>query len=585
MGLEAYKQKTNEGADSQKPLARLELKSDVRSTQAVHDVLSRLTADDLAHKQVRDTLVNVPKSAQVVDLTAYRERRVMMPEKQEASVVANDNEKTLVFVRKEAQPVSAREQTDVSRQAEKLREKQQWLEERNRQLQTAVVMIRDLRAQIAQAQAEEQKKSVFTKGWGRVKSWFGGKSEEYTPPDIFLTLRARFTQFDDQELRALIKNTDQVTSNPNLSHAMTSGGEKVLDATGQDARVYSLGLVGEGGIAQVKDAVIQRDDQLVTAVVKRAHREAITGQDVKKDTDAHSLNQAREQAFAVEAWNAQRYLRDPIPYVVRPLLVSQRQPGQVPMIAYEKVTDDRGKTSDFDTVAFNDNVPPSQKFAVFSYAADGLAELHKRGLVHMDFKPGNVMMDKGGKVKIIDPGSMFSIEDQIALTPGSTPQTSFVTKTFEVGGKRQEINLGYTPGYYDVAQIAKSQELGLSLRDADRRALGMSLLDLLAGSQLIPSEATDLTSGFTERAAFNASYLRRQSGIEENIFPPPSARDMYRLAHSLINYTDGRPQLPLDQVAMQIRQLAQRMSKEIDPIFKRVNMQPSQPVMPYLQAA
>ncbi|MEM7784631.1 MAG: serine/threonine-protein kinase [Planctomycetota bacterium] len=42
---------------------------------------------------------------------------------------------------------------------------------------------------------------------------------------------------------------------------------------------------------------------------------------------------------------------------------------------------------------------------------DALAAMHRHGIVHGDIKPGNIMLKRSGKSKIIDIGSAFDVED------------------------------------------------------------------------------------------------------------------------------------------------------------------------------
>ena len=62
-----------------------------------------------------------------------------------------------------------------------------------------------------------------------------------------------------------------------------------------------------------------------------------------------------------------------------------------------------------------------QAVDIFLQVAQGLAHMHGRGFVHADIKPNNVLVDDGGKVKIIDLGqacAIGTIKKRIQGTPG-----------------------------------------------------------------------------------------------------------------------------------------------------------------------
>ena len=60
--------------------------------------------------------------------------------------------------------------------------------------------------------------------------------------------------------------------------------------------------------------------------------------------------------------------------------------------------------------------PPRQAAAWVRDVARGLAELHGRGLVHRDVKPGNVLLDADGRARLGDLGLVRSLEEQQRLT-------------------------------------------------------------------------------------------------------------------------------------------------------------------------
>jgi len=103
--------------------------------------------------------------------------------------------------------------------------------------------------------------------------------------------------------------------------------------------------------------------------------------------------------------------------------------------------------------------------------SEALAEVHANGLLHLDIKPGNVMVDLKGRAVLIDFG---------------------VSKRFDDGSGNEQLTtttmLGYTPGYAPLEQMDQD---GSELTPAsDIYALGATLYRLLSGET--PPAATAL---------------------------------------------------------------------------------------------
>ena len=73
---------------------------------------------------------------------------------------------------------------------------------------------------------------------------------------------------------------------------------------------------------------------------------------------------------------------------------------------------------------------PDNKFPVwqshdyFTQLLDGLAHLHSKGIIHKDIKPGNLLLDQAGVLKIADFGvceqlSLFAEDDTIVTSQGN----------------------------------------------------------------------------------------------------------------------------------------------------------------------
>lgn len=71
-------------------------------------------------------------------------------------------------------------------------------------------------------------------------------------------------------------------------------------------------------------------------------------------------------------------------------------------------------------------LPSAQLLEVARQIAEGLREAHEAGVLHRDIKPGNIMIDAKGRVKILDFGMAVVTGHERA--PGE-PEESFVTRT------------------------------------------------------------------------------------------------------------------------------------------------------------
>ncbi len=100
-------------------------------------------------------------------------------------------------------------------------------------------------------------------------------------------------------------------------------------------------------------------------------------------------------------------------------------------------------------------------------AARGLASAHASGLIHRDIKPGNLMLNPQGVIKILDMG-LARIQDDIAQ-PTDKTQDSPLTSFGQILG---------TPDYMAPEQWENTQAVGAR---TDLYALGCALFLLLVG--------------------------------------------------------------------------------------------------------
>jgi len=113
----------------------------------------------------------------------------------------------------------------------------------------------------------------------------------------------------------------------------------------------------------------------------------------------------------------------------------------------------------------------TETLAVFADAARGLHAAHEAGIVHRDFKPGNVLVGRDGRARVADFGLARSLSDAAGR---------------EVAG---------TPGYMAPEQ-RRGQPIG---PPADQYAFAVSLYEALHGHR--PGWSTTTRSGTSEEAS------------------------------------------------------------------------------------
>lgn len=104
---------------------------------------------------------------------------------------------------------------------------------------------------------------------------------------------------------------------------------------------------------------------------------------------------------------------------------------------------------------------------VYTQAARGLAAAHRAGVVHADFKPGNVIVDPEGRARVLDFG-LARLEDRTSATPSEASGAAASSPAAFAG----------TPRY-----MAPEQHHGAALDPrADQYALCVSLWEAVTGA-------------------------------------------------------------------------------------------------------
>jgi serine/threonine-protein kinase len=106
----------------------------------------------------------------------------------------------------------------------------------------------------------------------------------------------------------------------------------------------------------------------------------------------------------------------------------------------------------------NGSLPPAQAARIAGAVARALAAAHARGIVHRDVKPGNVLIGRDGRVKVVDFGIARAVAEAQMTLPGTT--------------------LGSV--HYFSPEQARGES---STNESDIYSLGIVLYEMLTGSR------------------------------------------------------------------------------------------------------
>jgi WD40 repeat protein len=147
--------------------------------------------------------------------------------------------------------------------------------------------------------------------------------------------------------------------------------------------------------------------------------------------------------------------------------------GALPYLVMELIPHARSITAHADA----ENLPVRQRVELFVGVCEAAAHAHRQGLVHRDIKPGNILVEQGGAVKLID----FGIAH--AMRRDDDPQA-----TRDAAGARRSMG---TPQYMSPEQFHESRD------DLDQRSdvysLGLVLYELVSGGRPYAVDSTRIT--------------------------------------------------------------------------------------------
>ncbi len=368
---------------------------------------------------------------------------------------------------------------------------------------------------------------------------------------LLANAKSHCPDFSQEELLAMINQHDLVRSNLHLQGALITGGRKVVEGPDhKPVSIFSMRLLGQGGLGKVTDAYLLKDAMFVPAVVKESHQWEIDPKDPEAPAKMRQ-NQIFQSNFLVEMNNAIDCLQHNVPGMIRPLLVV---PGngadESSLIAYEKIANKDGESLDFGYLATDPRFLISKKVAAFAGAATILADLHASGRAHLDFKPENVMVNEKGEPIIIDIGSRIALTDEVHVDPDADPKPyGSITKRFDYGMQ----GLGFTPDMVPLARVKNALGQGKGLEVIDRIALGNSLVTLLQYANFLTNpNFPDLIS------------YQKYFNLPDDQYPPQSLKDMLALAAELRDIDSDTPLRSLRVIADEIRLIATRFQLDLD---------------------
>lgn len=200
-------------------------------------------------------------------------------------------------------------------------------------------------------------------------------------------------------------------------------------------------------------------------------------------------------------------------------------------------------------------------------AAVGLAYAHEQGWVHRDIKPGNLAVDRGGVVRVLDMG----------LARRLFEGTDAITENFDDGLVR---------GTADY--IAPEQAEGVAVDNrADVYSLGLSLFYLLVGRPVFGgmNTAQKLVAHLTRTMPDLGSVRADIPSALAGVFARMTARDRFArfpsaaaVADALVEWDTGGPYPPTEaDIPVRVASPAPTTPRRSDQRARHVALQPSQP--------
>ncbi len=313
--------------------------------------------------------------------------------------------------------------------------------------------------------------------WPEIKAWFDTLCALPQPERASALARAPLDAPARAEVQSLLDHHDAATAAPGSAGFLAEGAVQRLAADGMASGVTGVGTGLGTGNPQDSPPDLMRQGQrlgawqIVRAIgaggmgeVFEAHRAdgQFEGRAAVKLLKRGMDSAVVLQRFALEK---QALARLSHPHIAK-LLDAGASPEGLPYFVLEYID---GQPIDAAAKA----LPLQGRLALFLQLADAVAHAHRNLLVHRDLKPGNVLVDKEGQVKLLDFGIAKALDPLEALAAHDSPHT--------VAGQRP-----FTPHYASPEQV-RGEPVSTA---TDIYSLGVLLYQMLTGTRPTGRHAT-----------------------------------------------------------------------------------------------
>ena len=190
-------------------------------------------------------------------------------------------------------------------------------------------------------------------------------------------------------------------------------------------------------------------------------------------------------------------------------------------------------------------LPEAEVLGYLEQMLDGLDEIHRESIWHLDIKPGNMMLDKKGRLRLID----FGASKLVDLSSGAMTSS---------------MAMAYTPGYAPIEQT--EQKLEAIGAHTDLYAIGATLYNLLTGER--PPSTVDLITSPADAFNYLPGVSRTMIGLVTWLMQlrgENRPQNVAQVRDFLAKHTFDEPYQPAADVATVIPTVASSLGQSPNP--------------------